>query len=245
MFDRIFGQSSGRVVAIARLSLAALFLIATISDPTVAPPVAIQFVLAAYVGFAAIVVWFVWKNWWIDARIAAPAHVVDILFFMIVVLWPQGYASPYFLIFIFLLLSAAIRWGWRATTFTAALVIPLYLVAGLFVAQPAGAEFDLQRFIIRSGYLVVLSAILIWFGLRRRFSTGALLADGSAEIGTEEGSPFHAALRHSRQVLKAGYGLALWTHPDGGQETVSVKGEDIHQLTIPAVLTTSPAQHAF
>src|SRR5438552_849468 len=164
---------------------------------------------------------------------------------MIVVLWPEGYASPYFLIFIFLLLSAAIRWGWRATTFTAALVIPLYLVAGLLVAQPAGAGFDLQRFIIRSGYLVVLSAILIWFGLRRRFSTGALLADGSAEIATEEGSPFHAALRHSRQVLKAGYGLALWTHPDGGQETVSVKGEDIHQLTIPAVLTTSPAQHAF
>src|SRR2546430_1700960 len=138
MFDRIFGQSSGRVVAIARLSLAALFLIATISDPTLAPPGAIRVVLPRSVGFAAIVVWLVWKNWWIDARIAAPAHVVDVLFFMIVVLWPQGYASPYFLIFIFLLLSAAIRWGWRATAFTAALVIPLYLVAGLLIAHPPG-----------------------------------------------------------------------------------------------------------
>src|SRR5207248_1517222 len=218
MFDRIFGQSSGRVVAIARLSLAALFLIATISDPTVAPPVAIEFVLAAYVAFAAIVVWLVWKDWWIDARIAAPAHVIDILFFMIVVLWPEGYASPYFLIFIFLLLSAAIRWGWRATALTAAAVIPLYLVAGLLVAQPAGAGFELQRFIIRSGYLVVLSAILIWFGLRRRFSTGALLPDAPAEIATESESPFHAALRHAKQVMKARSGLALWTHPGGEQD---------------------------
>src|SRR5437764_1467133 len=84
-------------MAIAPLSLAALFLIATVSDPTVSPPVEIELVLAAYVGFSATVVWLVWKDWWIDARIAAPTHVVDILFFMIVVLWPQGYASPYFL----------------------------------------------------------------------------------------------------------------------------------------------------
>src|SRR5437773_5449600 len=167
MFDRIFSQSSGRVVAIARLSLAALFLIATISDPTVSPPVTIELVLSAYLGFAAVIVWLVWNDWWIDARIAVPAHVADISFFMIVVLWPEGYASPYFLIFIFLLLSAAIRWGWRATAFTAALVIPLYLVAGLLVAQPAGVALDLQRFIIRRGYLVVLSAILMWSGLRR------------------------------------------------------------------------------
>src|SRR5256885_5399472 len=148
MLDRIFGQSSGRVVAIARLSLAALFLIATISDPTVSPPVTIELVLVAYVGFAAVVVWLVWKDWWIDARIAAPAHVIDILFFMIVVLWPEGYASPYFLIFIFLLLSAAIRWGWRATAFTAALVIPLYLVAGPPLAAPPRGGFGPQTFLL-------------------------------------------------------------------------------------------------
>src|SRR5438874_2175592 len=159
MFDRIFGQSSGRVVAIARLSLAVVFLVATISDPTISPRSAIELVLTAYVGFAAVVVWLVWNDWWMDARIAAAAHVADITFFMIVVLWPEGYASPYFLFFVFLLLSAAIRWGWRATLLTAAVVIPLYLVAGLLVARPAGAEFELQRFIIRSGYLVVLSVM--------------------------------------------------------------------------------------
>ena len=246
MFDRIFSQSSGRVVAIARLSLGALFLIATISDPSITPSVGIQLVLGAYIAFAAIVAWAIWNDWWIDIRIAAAAHVTDIVFFMVVVLWPEGYASPYFLIFVFLLLSAAIRWGWRATALTAAAVIPLYLVAGLLIGRPAGAGFEWQRFIIRSGYLVVLSAILIWFGLRRRFSTGALLAEAPAKIAIKSESPFHAALRHARQVLKAGSGLALWTHASGEQDAFAVEGEDIVRLTLtvgPAA--APPVQHPF
>jgi signal transduction histidine kinase len=245
MFDRIFSQSSGRVVAIARLSLAALFLIATISDPNISSSVAIELVLAAYIAFAAIVAWAVWNDWWIDMRIAAAAHVTDIVFFMVVVLWPEGYASPYFLIFVFLLLSAAIRWGWRATALTAAAVIPLYLVAGLLIGRPAGAAFEWQRFIIRSGYLVVLSAILIWFGLRRRFSTSALLTETPAEIATESESPLHAALRHARQVLKAGSGLALWTHVSGEQEAFAAEAEEIVRLMLTAETAASTVEHPF
>jgi hypothetical protein len=94
MFDRIFSQSSGRVVAIARLSLAALFLIATISDPIISRSLAIELVLVTYIGFAATVAWAIWNDWWIDIRTAAAAHITDIVFFMIVVLWPEGYASP-------------------------------------------------------------------------------------------------------------------------------------------------------
>lgn len=245
MFDRIFSQSSGRVVAIARLSLAALFLIATISDPSISPSIAIELVLAAYLAFAAIVAWAIWNDWWVDMRIAAAAHATDIVFFMVVVLWPEGYASRFFLFFVFLLLSAAIRWGWRATALTAAAVIPLYLAAGLLIAQPGAAGFEWQRFIIRSGYLVVLSAILIWFGLRRRFSTGALLAEAPAEIAAEPESPFYAALRHARQVLKAGSGLALWTHASGEQEAFAAEGENIVRLKLAAGPAAAPVQNAF
>ena len=209
MFDRIFSQSSGRVVAIARLSLAAVFLMATMTDASIPRGSAIELVLAAYLAFAAVVGRAIWNDWWIDTRIAAATHITDIVFFIVVVLWPEGYASPYFLFFVFLLLSATIRWGWRATLWTAAAVVPLYLAAGLLIAQPARAGFELQRFIIRSGYLLVLSAILIWFGLRRRFSTGALLSGAPPEMGTETNSPFEAALRHSRQVLEAKFGLAI------------------------------------
>ena len=127
MFERIFSQPSGRVVAVARLSLAAVFLIATMTEPSISPRAAIDLVLAAYLVFAAVAARAIWNDWWVDTRTAAAIHIIDIVFFMIVVLHrPEGYASPYFLFFVFLLLSAAIRWGWRATAWTAAAVIPLY-----------------------------------------------------------------------------------------------------------------------
>jgi signal transduction histidine kinase len=245
MFDRIFSQPSGRVVAVARLSLVAVFLIATMTEPSISPRAAIDLVLAAYLVFAAVAARAIWNDWWVDTRTAAAIHIIDIVFFMIVVLRPEGYASPYFLFFVFLLLSAAIRWGWRATAWTAAAVIPLYAIAGLLAAQPPGSAFELQRFIIRSGNLIVLSAILIWFGLRRRFSTGALMADRGDEIGKEEDTELQAALRHSKRVLKAKFGLALWTKSDGEQEAFTAEGEEILRLPLPLILATPPVKHPF
>ena len=66
------------------------------------------------------------------------------------------------------LLSAAVRWGWRETALTATVVLVLYLIGGpAFAAQ---REFELQRFVVRSGHLVILSALLIWFGIHQRFA---------------------------------------------------------------------------
>ena len=244
MFDRVFSQSSARVVAIARLALAAVFLVATVSDPRLAPTGDV-IVLTAYLGFAALVLLLIWRDWWTDARIAVATHVIDILFFMIVVLWPEGYARPYFLFFVFLLLSAAIRWGWRATAFTAAVAILLYLAAGLFVARPAGTGFELQRFIIRSGYLVVLSFILIWFGLRRRFSTGVVVGDGPPELDIEADSPLEDAFRYGKAVLKAGAGFALWIDRGGGQEAFRIEGGQIVGDALPLVEPASLPQRTF
>ena len=51
--------------------------------------------------------------------------------FTLMVLLTHGYTSPFFTFFMFLLLSAAIRWGWKATALTAVLVTLLYLIVGL------------------------------------------------------------------------------------------------------------------
>ena len=53
-----------------------------------------------------------------------------------------------FIVLIFVLLSAAIRWGWRATALTATLLTLLYLIAGLLVAT-LSTDFELQRFVVR------------------------------------------------------------------------------------------------
>ena len=88
---------------------------------------------------------------------------LDIALFTLLVLLTEGYTSPFFTFFMFLLLSAAIRWGWHATALTAMLLTLLYLIVGLLVVK-SGTPFEPQRFVVRTGHLVILSLILIWFG---------------------------------------------------------------------------------
>ena len=112
---------SGRVIAIGRYMLASLLLFALWFDasPAFTPlggPFAVN---SSYVIFALIILVITWNNWWLDARLAGPTHAVDILVFTTLVFSTQGFDSPYFTFFMFVLLSAAIRWGWRATALTA------------------------------------------------------------------------------------------------------------------------------
>jgi hypothetical protein len=169
MARQILKHRSGRVIALGRAVLAALFLFAIWIDPTQPVQSAGQTyaLLAAYVGIAVALAIAVWNDWWLDAKLAMPAHALDIVAFTFLVFATNGYTSPFFVFFVFIILSAAIRWGWRETSLTAAAVVLLYLGAGFIVAlntpAVASADFDLQRFIIRSCHLFILSAILIWF----------------------------------------------------------------------------------
>ena len=116
--------------------LALLFLVSIWLDhsqpaQSVATPYA---ALLAYVLAAAAVAALTWRNWWLDARLALPLHVVDMAVFTAIVFSTDGYTSPFFLFFILPLLSAALRWGWRETALTATALVLLYQAAGLYLA---------------------------------------------------------------------------------------------------------------
>src|SRR5688572_7876947 len=130
-------QPSGRVIAGGRLLLACLFLIAvwTESSQPTRPHGTAYALLIAYAVWSLGVTLFVWNNWWNDARLAAPAHVIDVAVFMIMLYTTEGYASPYYTFFIFILLAAAIRWGWRETAITAAAIIAVYFAVGLLLGD--------------------------------------------------------------------------------------------------------------
>ena len=160
--------ASGRVIALGRLLLAALFLVA-MSAATTPPtdfPKAAALLLMSYTVLALWLVAIAWNSWWLDAHLAGPAHAIDIAVFTVVVFLTQGDTSPYFIFCIFVLLSAAIRWGWRATALTAVLLTLLYLLAGS-LSVASDQAFQVNRFLTRTGYLVILSLILIWFGVNQ------------------------------------------------------------------------------
>ena len=232
--------------------LATLFLVAIwidASQPT-RGPVATFAVLAAYVVFAATILLATWNNWWLDAKLAGPAHGVDIVLFALLVLLTEGYTSPFFTFFMFLLLSASIRWGWHATALTAMLLTLLYLIVGLLVVK-SGIPFEPQRFVVRTGHLVILSLILIWFGAnqwRARF----YLRDGEllARPNLEE-SPLETALKAAMKGIRASAGIFIWRDQNHSDFSgIIIRNGELAEIRVPGMaltqaLATSPFLYDF
>jgi signal transduction histidine kinase len=229
MLQETFKHRSGRVISLGRLALACVFLLGVWLDPTQpsrAPGVG-YLILALYVVFSGVQLGLTWNSWWLESRLAAPAHVIDIGVFSVMVFLSEGYTSPFFTFFVFLLLSATIRWGWRETALTALGVITLFFLAGLAALEYGEAEFDVQRLIFRSAYLVVLSLILIWFGVNQKAKARQMPrmelegSSGPAQL------PIQHALEYALQRTGGEHALFAWWEQEEPWTNVStlVDGE--------------------
>lgn len=205
----LFKYQRGRVIALGRaiLVLLLLFAISLDSSQTAHEPEQTYGLLLFYLLYAAAIAALTWRNWWLDARLATPAHVVDMVAFTAIVFSTNADTSPFFLFFILPLLSAAIRWGWRETALTATVLILLYLAGGLLVA---GTEaFEMQRFVVRSGHLMILSAVLIWFGVHQQFTRLFFGVDEIESRMSRHDDPLPHALALVKKAARAGSGALL------------------------------------
>jgi len=121
LFQEAFHHRSGRLISLGRLVLATVFLLAIWLDPSqpTRAPGTTYSLLGAYMILAAGHFAATWNNSWLDWRLAMPSHVLDIAMFALLVFLTDGYTSPFFTHFIFIILSATIRWGWLETALTA------------------------------------------------------------------------------------------------------------------------------
>ena len=221
------------MIALGRAVLATLFLLAIWLDPSQPAQVLLYYFLISYMVFAIALTVVTWRNWWLDTRLAVPAHLVDMLMFTEIVFSTNGYTSPFFLVFMLPLLSAAIRWGWRETALTAVTLIMLYFAAGFLVARQE--SFELQRFIVRSAHLGILSAILIWFGVHQRITRLFLRLDDLAS-GVADGDPIVEALEVALAATGASSGLlVLRARGENG-----FKGKKVDRASIGEVMIDRP-----
>ncbi len=227
MFNDLLKHRSGRVVALARAVLVATFLFAIAVDPTrPSHAVATTYsMLVAYLAGAIAVALLTWNDWWLDAKLAMPTHVVDIVAFTLLVLVTDGYTSPFFVFFVFLILSAAIRWGWRETALTAIAVTLLYFGAGFIGGDSSGRAFDLQRFIIRASNLVILSAILIWFGVNQGFAGFRPSREDLIRDVPPDEPPLESAVETAVRLTGGKAAVLLWRRA-GSHDTAAVSYRD-------------------
>jgi len=219
------------------MMLASMFLLATWLDHSQTAQLShpAYLVLVGYALFAVVMTALTWRNWWLDARLAVPAHLVDMAVFMVVVFSASGYTSPFFIFFILPLLSAAIRWGWRETLMTAMALIIVHLTGGLLVAE--SQNFEVQRFIVRSSHLLILSLVLVWFGVHQQFTRLFFGMDELDRRIARDEDPLPQALALAMAAARANSGALLVGSPgDRRLRGVRIVVDDVSVLETQASL---------
>ena len=204
-----------RLIATGRVILAATALSAVWLDPTEPARYVLTTyaVLAGYLLYAvvmALAAWYAGINW---TRPALVVHAVDLLVFAILMFLTTGPAGPFFQFFVFSLVCAALRWQMRGTMYTAATALGIVILMTVYPAELLrDPDFELDRFLIHIGYLLVVAVLLGYMGAyeRERREKIARLAVWPAAM-TDTVSPLmRESLAHASAILAAPRVLAVW-----------------------------------
>jgi signal transduction histidine kinase len=158
-------HSDNVIIAAIRLVLALSGLLITYIDPVLHTSLIVYtyIVLGLYTTYSALVYGLaVFYHSWLKPIIRW-AHWIDVGWYIVLVALSHGSTSVFFFGFFFAILVASFRWGFRAGLQVAIVSALLFLVVGLFTAyiEPA---FELNRFMLRPVYLVVLGYMIGYWG---------------------------------------------------------------------------------
>lgn len=156
-----------RVLATARAFLAGSALVAVYLDTSNPAHFAelAYFLLIIYLVQSALVLGWLRLRSEVPRWLVLTVHASDILWPAVITLFTAGPTSPFFVLFSFALLAAAYRWGFRETVMTAGVVISLLFGEIILVAVTGYGsvfleDFELNRAIMRSAYILILGVLL-------------------------------------------------------------------------------------
>src|SRR5687767_2793040 len=178
-----------RVLAVGRAFLTVTALIAIYLDPSLPTRLrAITYgVLLAYAVYSLGVLAYVHRSVRLTPRHARFLHGLDILWTSALTFVSEGPVSPFFLFFLFVVLAAAYRGGFRETVRTAAVIVAVFLFeTGIAAAGPwsntwfASIGFDLNGTILRVAYLMLTGVLLGYLAEEEKQSRAELAAIADA-----------------------------------------------------------------
>ncbi|MBI2188854.1 MAG: hypothetical protein HYU37_17275 [Acidobacteria bacterium] len=170
-----------RVLAVGRAFLTVTGFVAIYLDPT--EPARLReityAVLFLYALYSLAVLAHVQGRTRLSRRHVHVLHGLDILWTSVLTFVSEGPVSPFFLYFLFVVVAAAYRWGFRETVGTALLTFAVFLVetavaaAGPWSLTFAPMTLELNRTIIRGGYLLLTGVLLGYLARQQKESLRA------------------------------------------------------------------------
>lgn len=218
-------EQSERVIAIGRfvLSLAALAIITVDPREPMYSVSMLYTVLTAYIAYSAVLLW-VFSNRRLQPKATSkPILVADVGWFTLIVILSEGSTSPFFLLYLFAVCTAAIRWGVRTTVRVAAWSGALYLVSILVVRRALlGPDFKVHTaHLMRPIYLVVLGYLVGFIGEHELTAKRRLLEMISIqrEVGRSRSQlvTLVRLLHHVVRFFGGDYLLVQLQKPDGSR----------------------------
>jgi signal transduction histidine kinase len=194
------------VIVVARLVLACFALLAIWLDPTQPdrhPPLTYS-VLALYVVYAVAVA--VWQSFYQSQY--AWMHVIDVYLIGTLIYLTQGPTSPFFVLATFALISGTLQWGARGALATGAALVLIQ-----FVVTAIDGVGEIDRFIMRSGYLLVSAALFGYYGAYRdRVSErlAKLAAWPLEDIALDDFPTIDRSLSHAANVMQSRRVILIW-----------------------------------
>ena len=231
-------QRTERVVATARLFFSGLPLLSIWVDPALlASHSVLTYSLIAGYFAAAALIWARLRGAYVPSR---PAQIVwhagDVAWTAMVTQITEGPNSPFSLLFMFVLLSAAYRWGFLETIGTATVAVAL-LVAQFMIDVDSAARVDagsveLNRLLMRTLYLAVAGALLGYLAEEERYRrletviVGRLAANMRVETGVW--ATFETVAAELLSVFSARNFLLLWTESQSGRQFLWTAVRTVH-----------------
>jgi signal transduction histidine kinase len=172
-------------------------------------------VLLAYALYSLGVLTFVHSSFHLTATHGRALHTLDIFWTSALTFVSQGPVSPFFLFFLFVVLAAAYRWGFRETVATAIVTVGVFLVETAIASVGpwnarwlASIDVEVNRTILRVAYLLLTGFLLGYLAEEQKLAQAEIAA-----IADATRSP-RVDLGLSGSVLAVGRGLMTMFEAD-------------------------------
>ena len=201
-----------RLIAVLRIVLTTFCLAVFITSSTLQPHLTAPFVLilAAYalfgLGVALLPTVTNYRTGW-----QLPVHVIDIGVVSIFTYFIYSVSAAFFILYVFVLMSATFRWNWRGALWTTFALCFLQL---MFLKL--GSQFTFVQFILEWSFLLMVGGVFVFFGASRERSTERLtqIADWPKNrlqsYTNINGHWLDTSLDHIATVLQAPRVLVVW-----------------------------------
>ncbi len=90
-------------------------------------------------------------------------HWFDVIWYLVLISFSNGTSSIFYFFFFFPILTASFRYGFQEG-FRVALASTLSFTVLGYLTMPAGENFELNRFVLRPGYLLILGFMMAYWG---------------------------------------------------------------------------------